>query len=72
MISYKPFQKLLVERQVQPSELMKELRISSATMAKLNRKKTDNDYVSLAIIEKICLHFKCPVSDVVEVVDFKR
>ena len=72
MISYKPFQKLLVERQVQPSELMKELRISSATMAKLNRKKTDNDYVSLAIIEKICLQFKCTVSDVVEVVDFKR
>lgn len=69
MISYKPFQKLLIDKQVQPTELAKRLGISSATMAKLNAKKTTSEYVALETIEKICLYFHCPISQVVEVID---
>ncbi len=43
MISYKPFQKLLIDREIKKQDLLKMTGISSATMAKLNT----NEYVSL-------------------------
>ncbi|KAA2301050.1 helix-turn-helix domain-containing protein, partial [Clostridioides difficile] len=36
MISYKPFQKLLIDREIKKQDLLKMTGISSATMAKLN------------------------------------
>ncbi|WP_019640771.1 helix-turn-helix domain-containing protein, partial [Paenibacillus fonticola] len=55
MISYKPLQKLLIDRDIKKQELLKMTGISSATMAKLNT----NEYVSLEVIDKICAALDC-------------
>lgn len=62
MISYKPLQKLLIDRDLKKQELLKMTGISSATMAKLNT----NEYVSLEVIDKICSALNCQPGDLLE------
>lgn len=62
MINYKPLQKLLIDRDIKKQELLKMTGISSATMAKLNT----NEYVSLEVIDKICLALNCQPGDLLE------
>lgn len=62
MISYKPFQKLLIDREIKKQDLLKMTGISSATMAKLNT----NEYVSLEIIDKLCKALECQPGDLLE------
>ncbi|MCP3773300.1 helix-turn-helix transcriptional regulator [Paenibacillus sp. MZ04-78.2] len=62
MISYKPLQKLLIDRDIKKQELMKRTGISSATMAKLNT----NEYVSLEVIDKICAALNCQPGELLE------
>ncbi|MEX1029400.1 MAG: helix-turn-helix transcriptional regulator [Paenibacillaceae bacterium] len=62
MISYKPLQKLLIDKEIRKQELMKLAGISSATMAKLNT----NEYVSLEVIDKICKAINCQPGDILE------
>lgn len=67
MVSYKPFRHLCVQRNIQVSGLCKQLNISTATMSKLNAKKDNNEYVSLATIEKLCKHFNVGIQEIVEI-----
>ncbi|KAF6585951.1 helix-turn-helix domain-containing protein [Paenibacillus sp. EKM211P] len=62
MISYKPFQKLLIDREIKKQDLLKMIGISSATMAKLNT----NEYVSLEVIDKLCAALGCQPGDLLE------
>lgn len=62
MISYKPLRKLLIDKDMSGGELKDILKISSATMAKLNSDKI----VSLAVIDKICKYLNCNVEDVMK------
>ncbi|MCF2719564.1 helix-turn-helix domain-containing protein [Paenibacillus sp. 203] len=62
MISYKPFQKLLIDREIKKQDLLKMTGISSATMAKLNT----NEYVSLEVIDKLCAALSCQPGDLLE------
>ncbi|MGG3840525.1 helix-turn-helix transcriptional regulator [Paenibacillus thiaminolyticus] len=62
MISYKPLQKLLIDRDIKKQELLRMTGISSATMAKLNT----NEYVSLEVIDKICSALNCQPGDLLE------
>ncbi|RAI84440.1 MULTISPECIES: helix-turn-helix domain-containing protein [Paenibacillus] len=62
MISYKPFQKLLIDREIKKQDLLKMTGISSATMAKLNT----NEYVSLEVIDKLCTALGCQPGDLLE------
>ncbi|MCW3792052.1 MULTISPECIES: helix-turn-helix transcriptional regulator [Paenibacillus] len=62
MISYKPFQKLLIDRDIKKQDLLKMTGISSATMAKLNT----NEYVSLEVIDKLCTALGCQPGDLLE------
>ena len=62
MISYKPLQKLLIDRDIKKQDLLKMTGISSATMAKLNT----NEYVSLEVIDKICSVLNCHPGDLLE------
>jgi len=64
MISYKPFLKLLIDRDLKKQDIIKLAEISSATMAKMNT----NDYVSLEIIDKLCRALKCQPCDLLEYV----
>ena len=59
MISYKPFQKLLIDREIKKQDLLKMTGISSATMAK---PKTNED-VSLEVIDKLCTALECQSGD---------
>ena len=62
MISYKPLRKLLIDKEMSGGELKEILKISSATMAKLNSDKI----VSLTVIDKICRYLNCNIEDVMQ------
>jgi putative transcriptional regulator len=62
MISYKPFQKLLIDKGLRKTDVIKAADISNATMAKLNT----TDYVSLEVIDKLCAALNCQPGDLLE------
>ncbi len=62
MISYKPFQKLLIDRGIKKQDLLKMAGISWGTMARLNT----NEYVSLEVIDKLCNTLDCQPGDLIE------
>lgn len=62
MISYKPFLKLLIDRDIKKQDIMKKANISSATMAKLGK----DGPVSLDIIDRLCSALSCQPGDLLE------
>lgn len=60
-ISYKPLWLLLVERNMNKSELSEKAKISMNAVAKMGK----NEYVSLQTLEKICLELECKLEEVV-------
>lgn len=68
MFSYKPLQKLLIDRDLKKQDLIDKAKISSATMAKLNT----NEYVSLNILDKICSALECKIEDIIEHIPEKK
>ena len=63
-ISYKPLWHQMVERGMKKLEFRDFVDISSSTLAKLGK----DDYVSLEVIEKICLKLNCKIEDVVQII----
>lgn len=68
MISYKPFQKLLIDRGIKKGDLARQAGISGATMARLN----SNRYVSLEVVDKLCAALGCQPGELLEYVDEGR
>ena len=68
MISYKPFQKLLIDKGLKKQEVIKTAGISNATMAKMNT----NEYVSLEVINKLCTALNCQPGDLLEYIPDKE
>ena len=68
MISYKPLQKLLIDKGIKKQDLIKRANISWATMAKLNT----NEYVSLEVIDKLCAALNCQPGDLFEYIPDKK
>jgi len=64
LISYKLFQKMLIDRNIKKQDIMKQAKISGGTMAKLNT----NEYVSLEIIDRLCAVLECQPGDLFEYV----
>jgi DNA-binding Xre family transcriptional regulator len=64
LISYKPFQKLLIDRGIKKQDFIKIAGISWGTMARLNT----NQYVSLEVIDKLCVALDCQPGDLIEYV----
>ncbi len=62
MISYKPFLKLLIDRDIKKQDIMKKASISSATMAKLGK----DEPVSLDIIDRLCGALNCQPGDLLQ------
>ena len=60
-ISYNGLWKLLIDKNMQKKDLVKELNISSATIAKMGKGET----VSMEVLERICDHFNCNIGDVI-------
>ena len=61
-ISYNKLWKILIDKDMNKGELCNRAKISKGTMAKM----TNNEPVTLTVIEKICIELNCDISDVVE------
>lgn len=60
--SYKSLWKLLIDKGISKEQLRKQIGISSSTMAKM----TNGEYVAMEVLDRICKHLNCQLSDVVE------
>ncbi|NMA73000.1 MAG: helix-turn-helix transcriptional regulator [Bacteroidales bacterium] len=63
-ISYNNLWKLMIDKGMKKGDIRKMTGMSSCTMAKM----TNNEPVTLTVIEKICDKLDCNISDVVEYV----
>lgn len=64
-VSYKKLWKLLIDHNMNKSDLAKMARMSPNTIAKLGK----NETVSLNILVRICEVLECDIGDIVEVVN---
>ena len=65
MISYNKLWKMLIDRNMNKSDLRKLVGMSSSSLAKLGK----NEPVSMDIILRICQKMNCDVSDIMEIID---
>ena len=64
-VSYNNLWKLMIDKKINKSELCKSVKISSSTMAKM----TNEEMVSLQILEKICAELECNIGDIMEFIE---
>ena len=62
-VNYKPFWKLLIDKEVSKAELRKRTQIASSTMSKM----ANNEHVSLDVLARITIALECGLDDVVEI-----
>lgn len=63
-ISYKRLWILLIEKEISPATLRKDLNIATGTMTKLRR----NEEVALSVLLRICEYLDCNIGDICDVV----
>lgn len=63
-MSYNKLWKLLIDKKMKKSDLRKNAKISSSTLAKL----TNDENVTTDVLVKICNELKCDVSEIMEFV----
>ena len=63
-ISYKKLWLMLVERNITPATLRKDLNIATGTMTKLRR----NEEVALSVLLRICEYLECNIGDICDAV----
>lgn len=63
-ISYKKLWILLIEKDISPAKLRKDLSIATGTMTKLRR----NEEVALSVLLRICDYLDCDIGDICEAV----
>ena len=61
-ISYNKLWKLLVDKDINKTQLREAVGISSGTLAKLGK----NESVNLEVLARICFYLKCNIGDIVE------
>ena len=62
-VNYDNLWKLLIDKKKKKTDLISGANISSSALAKLGK----NEYVSLAVISKICNYLDCKIEYVVEI-----
>ncbi|MGF7184464.1 DNA-binding Xre family transcriptional regulator [Desulfitispora alkaliphila] len=63
-VSYNKLFKLLIDKGMKKTELRKETGISPNTLTKLS----NNEYISMEVLVKICRVLHCDVGDIMEVI----
>lgn len=63
MVSYNPLWKLLIDKNMKKLDLCTEIGMSRATLAKMGK----NEYVALAVLDKICCTLHCKIEDIIEI-----
>lgn len=66
-VSYKKLWKVLIDKEMKKTDLIKEAGITSNILARMG----NNQYIALDSLEKICVALKCDIGDVVEFVNEK-
>lgn len=61
-VSYKGLWRILVEKEINKTQLRELTGMGTATLAKLSK----NEYVALEIVDKICNALNCQIGDIVE------
>jgi len=61
-VSYKKLWKVMIDKDINKTELCQKTGISSGTMAKM----TKDEPVTLKVLEKICYELNCDIGDIVE------
>ena len=59
-ISYKKLWILLIEKEISPATLRKDLNIATGTMTKLRK----NEEVALSVLLRICEYLDCNIGDI--------
>ena len=67
-ISYKKLWLLLVEREISPATMRKDLVIATGTMTKLRR----NEEVALSVLLRICEYLDCNIGDICDAIRIKE
>lgn len=67
-ISYKKLWILLVERNISPATLRKDLNIATGTMTKMRK----NEEVALSVLLRICEYLNCNVGDICDAVKAEK
>ena len=62
-INYKPLWKMLIDRDISKQQLREKTSIARSTMLKM----TNNEYVAMDILVRICLALDCGIDDIVEI-----
>ena len=65
IISYNKLWKLLIDKNMNRSELRNKSKISTASLAKLGK----NENLTTAVLLKICNALECDISGIMEVID---
>lgn len=63
-MSYKKLWILLIEKDISPATLRKDLNIATGTMTKLRR----NEEVALSVLLRICEYLECNIGDICDAV----
>lgn len=66
-ISYKKLWIQLIEKNISPATLRKNLNIATGTMTKMRR----NEEVALSVLLRICEHLECDIGDICEATNEK-
>lgn len=67
-ISYKKLWILLIENDISPATLRKDLNIATGTMTKLRR----NEEVALSVLLRICEYLDCNIGDICDAVKTEK
>lgn len=62
-INYKPLWKLLIDREMSKTDLREKTSIARSTIMKM----TNNEYVALDVLVRICVALDCKLDDVIEI-----
>ena len=63
-ISYKKLWILLIEKEISPATLRKDLNIATGTMTKMRK----NEEVALSVLLRICEYLDCNIGDIFDAV----
>ncbi len=64
-ISYNKLWKLLIDNEMQKTDLIKKVNISSNVLARMGK----NEPISMESMEKICKYFSVNIGDIVEFIE---
>ncbi|MBQ4059605.1 MAG: helix-turn-helix transcriptional regulator [Lachnospiraceae bacterium] len=62
-VNYKPLWKMLIDRDISKQQLREMTSIARSTMVKM----TNNEYVAMDVLVRICLAMDCGMDDIVEI-----